>query len=107
LEEKFEALMKQNAKKEAQNEYLRKQLHAFMRQRRKATRLHEALLPPLILSGLNKKERTTNLRDPLLKMKPLDVQGVEDGDQPLSLRLISRSLKANWTQMTFWSGCKP
>ena len=34
LEEKFEALMKQNAEKEAQNEYLRKQLYEFMRQRK-------------------------------------------------------------------------
>ena len=30
--------MKQNAEKEAQNEYLRKQLHAFMRQPRRGTR---------------------------------------------------------------------
>ena len=30
--------MKQNAEKEAQNEYLRRQLQEFMRQRRKATR---------------------------------------------------------------------
>ena len=34
MEEKIEVLIKQNAKKEAQNEYLRKQLHEFMRQRR-------------------------------------------------------------------------
>jgi len=37
-EEKFEALLKQNAEKEAQNEYLRRQLQDFMTQRRKATR---------------------------------------------------------------------
>ena len=34
MEEKIEVLIKQNAEKEAQNEYLRKQLYDFMRQRR-------------------------------------------------------------------------
>ena len=45
LEERFEALLKnceslraQKEEKEAQNEYLRRQLQDFMRQRRKATR---------------------------------------------------------------------
>jgi len=48
---------------------------------------------PPILSGLKKKDRNPTLRDPLLMMEPLGVQGVEEDNQPLNLRLRSRSLK--------------
>jgi len=87
-----EFLRAQNEKKDAQNEYLRKQLHDSMRRRRRAIRSLPHPVPP-ILSGLKKKERNPTLRDPVLKMEPLGVQGVEGDNQPLNLRLRSWSLK--------------
>jgi len=63
-------------------------------------------LPHPVLSRLKKKERNPFLRDPLMKKKSLGVQGVEEDNQPLILRLIYRSLKANWIRTISWSGCK-
>jgi len=46
-------------------------------------------------SGPKKKESNLTLRIPLVKMGPLDTQGMEGDSIPRMSRLISQSLKAD------------
>ena len=97
-----EFLRAQKEEKAAQNEYLRTQLHDSMRRRRRALRSASSSR-----SIRAKEEREESLSEgSLMKKKSLGVQGVEEDNPPLILRLIYRSLKANWIRTISWSGCK-